>query len=504
MGLAEAVQLALTRMLSEGRVEVRENGAWLAALEGFGYDVRQQNETALLHLWSRQQNQVRRVTRVVREDPDRLALEVARLGGRRPARLEFLAARRSPPSGRVLREQFRVRFQEMLARKFPDETVVSLTAAPDLEHSLSGSYVRGVLRGSSGNWAVLGAAPGENAAVYDGLLTFGLIWLDHARDSLRPGSVRGLRLFVPEGKGRAIAHRFAALSPSVVVALHEYDLQGGQVRTVVPDDIGNVGSWLAQRREIEAALSGARSFLETLPPHVPDAIRAHVVPGTSQVELRYRGLNFARWQPDAFFFGIGEPQQLLSPERQPQFEKLLGELDTHRSPVADTSHRLYRAQPERWLESLVAADPSRVDPRLNPGWIYSQVPALTSGDRGVMDLLGVARDGRLTVLELKAQEDIHLPLQAADYWLRVRWHHERQDFSRYGYFPGVALSPDPPRLLLVAPSLRFHSATDIILRYLNPQIEIERVGVSEQWRRGIKVVLRQGTTSKARAAHAGA
>jgi hypothetical protein len=31
------------------------------------------------------------------------------------------------------------------------------------------------------------------------------------------------------------------------------------------------------------------------------------------------------------------------------------------------------------------------------------------------------RDGRLAVLELKAGEDIHLILQAVDYWLRVRW-----------------------------------------------------------------------------------
>jgi hypothetical protein len=90
-----------------------------------------------------------------------------------------------------------------------------------------------------------------------------------------------------------------------------------------------------------------------------------------------------------------------------------------------------------------------------------------------------------------------MTLQAVDYWLRVRWHHERQDFARYGYFPGVTLDPRPPRLLLIAPSLRFHPATDVILRYLNPQIEIERVGVSEQWRRGIKVVLRQTSANLA-------
>jgi len=120
------------------------------------------------------------------------------------------------------------------------------------------------------------------------------------------------------------------------------------------------------------------------------------------------------------------------------------------------------------------------------------VPALSAGDRSVMDLIGVTRSGRLAVVELKVAEDPHLALQAVDYWLRVRWHHAQQDFSRYGYFPGILLDNRPPLLYLVAPAIRFHSATDIVLRYLSDEIEICRVGVSEHWRRGLKVVLRHG------------
>ena len=108
-----------------------------------------------------------------------------------------------------------------------------------------------------------------------------------------------------------------------------------------------------------------------------------------------------------------------------------------------------------------------------------------------MDLVGVTRAGRLAVLELKAGEDLQLVLQAVGYWLRVRWHHAQQDFPRYGYFPGITLDPRPPLLFLVAPSLRFHPANDVLLRYLSKEIEICRVGVSEHWRRGLKVVLRQ-------------
>jgi hypothetical protein len=496
MELAQSVEQALARMRAAGRVEVRENGAWLAALEGFAYEVRQQNDAALLHLWSEQRNQVRRVTRIVRLEPERLALEVARLGRSRPARLEFLTTRKKPAAARVTREQFRVRFHDLLAQQFPDDTIVSLTASADLEHSLSGSYARGLLRNGSSTRAVLAAAPAENPSIYDGVLTFGLIWLNRARQSSQNAPIAGLRLFFPEGAGRATAHRLAALSSNTAVELYHYNPQSGRARAIDPLDIGNVESWLAPRREAEAILLAAGPFLDRVRRHAPDAIQPHIVPGAGHLEVRYRGLPFARWQPGAIFFGVGDRQQLLSPGREAAFEKLLKDLETYRSALATgATHALYRAQPERWLESMVAADPGQVDPRLDPRFVYAQVPALAIGDRGVMDLVGVTRDGRLTVLELKAQEDIHMPLQAVDYWLRVRWHHAQQDFSRYGYFPGITLDPRPPRLLLIAPSLRFHPATDVILRHLSPQIEIERVGLSEHWRRGLKVVLRQGTAN---------
>ena len=118
-------------------------------------------------------------------DADRLALEVARFSRPRPDHLEFVSAPASRAPGRVLREQFCARFRDLLARQFPDDELASLTAAADLKHSLSGNYARGILRADSRAWAVLGAAPGENAATYDGLLTFGLLWLSRARQLAR-------------------------------------------------------------------------------------------------------------------------------------------------------------------------------------------------------------------------------------------------------------------------------------------------------------------------------
>src|ERR1700688_1318548 len=50
--------------------------------------------------------------------------------------------------------------------------------------------------------------------------------------------------------------------------------------------------------------------------------------------------------------------------------------------------------------------------------------------------------GRLAVVELKADEDIHLPRQGLDYWARVEWHHAGGEFPRFGYFESRELSSE--------------------------------------------------------------
>jgi len=80
----------------------------------------------------------------------------------------------------------------------------------------------------------------------------------------------------------------------------------------------------------------------------------------------------------------------------------------------------------------VVRDVSALDERLDPGCLYSQVPAFSASDRAMLDVLTVTRERRLAVLELKADEDIHLPLQGIDYWSRVQWHHARGEFQQFG------------------------------------------------------------------------
>ncbi|MGI4826720.1 MAG: hypothetical protein ACRYFU_00785 [Janthinobacterium lividum] len=146
----------------------------------------------------------------------------------------------------------------------------------------------------------------------------------------------------------------------------------------------------------------------------------------------------------------------------------------------------------------------RVIPRFDPRFVYTQVPAIAgASDRGMLDLLGVTADRRLAVIELKASDDLQLALQGLDYWIRVRHHHaqavdpqsglptQQNDLQRHGYFREVELSPQPPRLYLVAPALHIHPATETILRYLSPSVEWTLLALDERWRQEVRVVWRK-------------
>ncbi len=143
---------------------------------------------------------------------------------------------------------------------------------------------------------------------------------------------------------------------------------------------------------------------------------------------------------------------------------------------------------ERRLESSVRSNLTTVDPLLAMSPIHGQVLTFAAGDRDLIDLLAVSTTGRLAVLELKVSEDIHLPLQALDYWMRIAWHAGRGELQHL--FPAKPLESRPPTLLLVAPAISFHSSNAIVLRYFSPGIEVERVGLNSDWQQHFKVVLR--------------
>ncbi len=203
-----------------------------------------------------------------------------------------------------------------------------------------------------------------------------------------------------------------------------------------------------------------------------------------------RGIEFAELSNGELRFGLSEKRPAQEHHRA-EIQRLAEELDRARSAdTNDRQHPFYRQYPEAWLESQARAQIERIDASLARAPIYGQVPAFAGGERGILDLLAVDYTGRLAVVELKASADLQLPLQALDYWIRVKWHLDRGEFRSCGYFPGVELRPEPPRLLLVSPALEFHPTSETILDYYSPEIDVERIGLGLEWRKGIQVVFR--------------
>ena len=507
---------ALADLLEQGQVDILEDGRPLAGLAEPRCEVTEQGGRVMLHRWSSEKNLVRRVLGVTEQTAEHLLLEIERFGRAKPGRLELRARKSQRGIGRLTREKFLERFRQLLAEQFPDEDVYSLTASPDLEHSFSSRYPRGVMGRGRRAAAVLGVSPADDAAAVDAALTFGLLWLAWTRERSSPGSrrvsqrgaqkvvqknsssqqvVEGLRLFLPAGSSAVTAHRLHGLSTDARVEIYEVDAERWRVRRIEPQDLGNIASHLSLRRESDSLLASAAETtarLKALARETASAVDAVVVPGARDVAFRFRGLEFARWRGGALLEVTPEGRLLPSSVDSPRWRERFDQLAAHRNPAAkDVNHPLYRAQGERWLESLILGHPARIEPRLDARFLYPQLPAFSSGDRAVLDLLGATRDGRLVVIELKVSEDIQLILQALDYWLRVRWHQIHGDFESLGYFQGLPLQDKPPLLYVVAPGLRFHSAGEIILRFLSPEVELIRVGLNEHWRKDVQVVLRQ-------------
>jgi len=293
----------------------------------------------------------------------------------------------------------------------------------------------------------------------------------------------------------ATAQRSKALDRSLNLEILKFDAATETLRQIDTKDAGNLEYTFPRLDNQEALLAVAWPGIVHVMNLVSEAsrvIEAVSLPGTNEVALRFRGLEFARWNSGVVRYGLGNTLRTLTRGRVADLAKLIRELLRYRSPESTkTAHHIYRAAPERWMETHIIAAPDCLDASLDPKYLYSQLMSAAGADRGVADLLGVTRQGRLALIELKASEDIQLPLQALDYWLRVSRHHADGDFQRLGYLRGVILDPRPPVLWLVAPGFQFHSSTGLLLNFASPEAEISQIGLNENWRKSLMVIFRR-------------
>jgi hypothetical protein len=494
---------------------VLEDGAVSFDLADAKYSISGEYNKCLLHLWSAERNAVRRVLDAEVKN-GMLRLAVQRLGQTHPSKMEICREkdRRSPSAKRAARAAYEPKLRRAIERKFPGFTLSRLTSSVDLEKSFGPVYARGLLKQGQSAFAVLGVNGTETQGSIDAALTFGILWMDYCRESprmcqsrgdtrhtgLRSVLVEGLVLLVPAGCSSLVRERMANLNRSAAKwRLFEFDERHDAVVEVDCSDRGNVATRLVHATNETSALERFGESITKVRSILPNTEVLVISP--VDISFRWRGLEFARGRAEAeavtfrsrqeIVFGLGAEEHVLDDRNWQMFLDLITSLRDARHPYGPRHDRLFRMHPERWLESLVVGDVSVIDERLEPESVYSQVPAFSAADRAMIDVLTLTRDARLAVVELKADEDIHLPLQGLDYWARVQWHHSRGEFLKFGYFGGREMSAEAPLLFLVAPALRVHPSTDTLLRYISPEIEWAFVGIDERWREGVRVIFRK-------------
>ena len=569
-----------------------EDGKVLFDLRTAKHTLSTDHDRCTLHLWSDERNLVRRILSAT-ERTGTLRLSTQRFGQSQPKLLELVANRdrRTPTTRDTARTRYLRTLERILQRHFPDFKPDAFRTAMDLEQSFGPAYARGSLLKGQQAWAVIAVNEHESSTTIDGILTFGILWLHHCREQAAGRRLyQGLKLILPRGTSQLTLSRVAWLNPDAAQwELYELDPTTEELTLLDPTDQGNLRSHLIHHPDEAAARDRFADAITLVNALVPEQERARVdqrLRSASELAFLLHGLEFARARISLtstrfshtleITVGTGPHETPLTPSNRGALAQTLAELfrrrrahipltDFGRRPTANrigststatpahsrlkiaspprrpglnpTQDPLYRAAPERWLESVLRANlapltrslapmppeichpeaqpkdlllsdaglhkGSTTIPHLDPQHVYTQVPAIAgASDRGLLDLLGVTTDGRLAVIELKADDDLHLALQGLDYWIRVRHHHTQpvdhtgqSDFHRHGYFRDVQLSPLDPRLYLVAPALHIHPATELILRYLSPRVEWNLLALDERWRQQIRVVWRKHSTA---------
>lgn len=370
-----------------------------------------------------------------------------------------------------------------------------------------------------------------------------------AKERFAP-AIEAVMALVPKGEERRVEQRLRSTA-ELAFLLHGLEFARARI-SLAPGSFGHTLEITVGVGASETVLTPARQgILTELVAELFQRRSAAVAQAGRSLRPHTPGRGIGTFTGRPAHTRIGTGVQAAAPGR-----RSLDRLEQRERALAAQQDPLFRASPERWLESVLREnlapltrslapsplhqalradeafandlDPdtrgNRATPEPQASWlgmrvgtrdrtgerlisrfdgrfVYTQVPAIAgAGDRGMLDLLGMTEDGRLAVIELKASDDLQLVLQGLDYWIRVRHHHAAtqevqagqpfgtNDLQHHGYFRGAELSPDPPRLYLVAPALRIHPATETILRYLSARVEWTLLALDERWRQEVRVV----------------
>src|SRR6195952_4785629 len=181
----EEIAAALDNFLAEHPAAVLlEDGKALFSMAEAKYTLATEHGRCTLHLWSEERNLVRRVSATTTRNGV-LRLSTHRFGQTKPQTLELVADRdrRTPSTREATRVKYLRVLERVLLRSFPEFKTDAFRTAMDLEKSFGPAYARGSLVQGQKAWAVIAVNEEETQATVDGILTLGILWLQHCRES---------------------------------------------------------------------------------------------------------------------------------------------------------------------------------------------------------------------------------------------------------------------------------------------------------------------------------
>jgi len=380
-----------------------------------------------------------------------------------------------------------------LKQIFPAHRIIWARKRSDLARTLSGLFLRVHFRQYGKDFFLI-AAGTDNAEESHLALGQALLWLSHINRKGGIGTVPTIHVLVPSGSASILWHRAQYLNRDRIRAeVWEYrrqrddDLHIRLAAAPAPPE---------EHRDFRWPVLGPFRWspkLEQVINLAPECIRRH--PRFQDYDsLRLWDLEFAKVtgpERDCIAFGVGTVRTELTADNFDSLRLLIQEILYYRRPDSpDTQHPYYRLQAERWLEALILDNIPHLFPEMAAESVYSQIPVYLGKDPGRIDILGADRHGTLVVMELKVTPDYDLPVQALDYWGRVIHHNNNGDFERRGYFSETRLNRRRPKLYLISPVFSFHDSTESLLRYLDPDLEVWKISINEDWRCGVRALRR--------------
>jgi hypothetical protein len=493
---------------SHPRAALLEDGRVIFEMAAAQYSISADHGRCVLHLWSEERNMVRTVVGLEARK-ETLRIRVRRLGTQRPQSIEVVKDRdlRTPATRALSRTRYLQLLERLINRHFNEYKLEGLRSAMDLEHSFGPCYARGLLVRGQQCWALIGVNAEESQATIDGVLTLGILWLAYCREHNTGKRIcQGLKVLLPAGSGGVTRARMAWLNRELA-QWELYEVGGSdELASIDARDQGNLKMRLVHAFNPEAAMERAREGVAYVVRLLPPGMQSRVTVtarNANEVGISLYGLEFARVRQGFvsgsfdrqvnITFGAGPSETPLLKETEAGFTGLMQRLFDSRHPEGSARNPLFRLQSEAWLQSMLAGDLSRIDDCLGTDVVtYHQVPAFAGADRAMLDLLTVTRAGRLAILELKVDEDLHFPLQGLDYWIRVHWLQQQpRELEQNGYFPGTLLLPDSPLMFYVVPALRLHPSMETVLQHFSPAVPWAVVALNEAWRSEPKIIFRK-------------